>query len=134
MSGIRVLLRRVTAAARIDEPLMLIVMAVQTQKLPVAAVGRVVIMVMIAVMYGQFAQILMIELARATSTHPRIELQCLLAITALALIDIAPRGGHDLIEAILIARFFVFAHQLTLTRLPRTARITGAQHRQTAHQ
>jgi hypothetical protein len=36
-------------------PLMLIIMTVEAQEFPVTAIGRIVIMVMIPVMHGQFA-------------------------------------------------------------------------------
>ena len=48
---------------RVDQTRMLIVMAVYTEIFPVAAIGRIVVVIMILVMYGQFIKIFLIELA-----------------------------------------------------------------------
>src|SRR5207248_7229593 len=57
----------------------LVVVAVHAQELPVAAVGGIVVVIMIAVMNRQLLDIRAIEFARASSAYPWIELQRLLA-------------------------------------------------------
>jgi len=54
--------------------------------------------IVIAMVDGEFVQVLAVELASATSTDPRIKLQCLFAIVALALFPIAAGGGNDLLR------------------------------------
>jgi hypothetical protein len=63
----------------------LVVVAVEAQELPVAAVGRVVVVVVVLVMDRQLVQSGTAELSRATRADPRIELQRLLAVGLLAL-------------------------------------------------
>src|SRR2546423_9403744 len=61
---------------------MLIFMAVDAQELPVAAIGRVVVVVAVLMMDGQFAQPLAPELPRAAPADPRQDLQRLIAVRA----------------------------------------------------
>ena len=79
-------------------PLMFVVMTVQAQQFPVAAIGWVVVVVVVAVMDGQLVQVAAVEFARATTTDPGIELQGLLSITAQSLITGPPGCGNDLIK------------------------------------
>ena len=83
---------------RFELPLVLVVVAVEAQQLPVAAVRRIVVVIVVAVMHGQLAQVRARELARAAAADPRIDLQRLLAIALLALLGCAPRVGDDPVE------------------------------------
>src|SRR5688572_18851142 len=60
--------------------LMLIVVAVQAEQLPVAAVRRIVAVVVIPMVDGQLAQVGIGELAGAAPADPRVNLQRLLAV------------------------------------------------------
>ena len=81
---------------------MLVIVAINAEQLPVAAVRRVVVMIVVAVMYGQLTQILTGEFTRATPTDPRIEFQGLFAIALLALLTRAPRLGNNPVEPVCI--------------------------------
>ena len=75
----------------------LVVVTIQTQQLPVAAVGGIVVVVVVAVMHGQLLQVLAHELARAAATNPRIDLQRLLAVTQFARLPVAQGlGNHSI--------------------------------------
>ena len=54
---------------------MLLLVTVQTQELPVAAINRIVVVVVIPVMDSELANVLAAELARALRTHGRKQLQ-----------------------------------------------------------
>ncbi|GIS87987.1 MAG: hypothetical protein CM1200mP18_06970 [Gammaproteobacteria bacterium] len=45
----------------VDQTCMLIIMAVNAQIFPIAAMGWIVVVIMILVMYGQFMKVLLIE-------------------------------------------------------------------------
>ena len=64
---------------------MLIVVAVETEQLPVAPVGRVVIVIVVFVMDGELAQFLAVKFASAVATDPRKHLERLLSIGLLQL-------------------------------------------------
>ena len=78
---------------------MLVLVAVDAQQLPVAAIRRVVIMVVVAMMHRELLQIVAGELARATGTDPRVELQRPLAIALLALRGILSGLGDNAVQA-----------------------------------
>ena len=63
---------------------MFVVVAVEAQQLPVGAVLRVVVMVVIAVVHGQLAQALAGKLAGAAAADVRVHLQCLVAVAFFA--------------------------------------------------
>ena len=54
--------------------LVLVVVAVETEQFPVAAVGRVVVVIVVAVVYGQLVYVFARELPRATAANPRVDL------------------------------------------------------------
>jgi len=58
----------------------LMIMAVDTEQLPVAAVRRVVVVVVILVMHRQLAQLFAFEIPAAMAAHPRKQFQCLFTI------------------------------------------------------
>ena len=90
----------------IQVPGALDVVAVQAQQFPVAAVGRVVVVVMVSVMQRELAQVLAREFARAAAANPRIELERSLSIVLLALLPVASHLGDDLVQPVVIP----FAH------------------------
>ena len=54
---------------------MFVVVAVNAKVLPVAAVRRVVVMIMILVVHREFMEILCVELARTARTDPGMDLK-----------------------------------------------------------
>ena len=81
-------------AARFQLPLVLVVMAVQAQQFPVAAIGRVVVVIVVPVMYGQLTKVGVCEFARAATADPRIDLERLLSVTLFALCSSTACLGH----------------------------------------
>jgi len=79
-------------------PLMFVVVAVEAEQLPVAAICRIVLVIVIAVMHRQLAQVRLRELAGAPSTYPRIDFQRSLTIAQLAFFRRAPGIGHYLVQ------------------------------------
>jgi len=59
---------------------MFVIVAVDAQQFPVAAIGRVVFVIMVFVVNRQFAQIFSGEITAAFSTNPWKNLQCLISI------------------------------------------------------
>src|SRR5690606_30770279 len=88
----------------VELPRVLVVMAVHAQQLPVAAVGRVVVVVVVAVVDRQFLHVGAGELARAAAADPRVHLQRPLAVAFLALGGRATRVGDDAVEAGIVGR------------------------------
>jgi len=70
---------------------MLIVVAIETQQFPVAAVGWIVAVVVILMMDGQLAQLLAGKFAPAARADPREELQGPLAISLFEFCSGIPR-------------------------------------------
>ena len=85
-------------AGVVDVTRVFVVVAVNAQQLPIAAVGRIVTVVVVAVMHRQLLQVGAGELARATAADPRIHLQRPLAIALVALFGTAPRFGDDTVQ------------------------------------
>ena len=81
-------------ASRFQLPLVFVVMAVQAQQLPVAAIGRVVVVIVVPVMNGQLAKVGAFELTRAATADPRIDLERLLSVTLFALCSSTACLGH----------------------------------------
>jgi hypothetical protein len=79
-------------------PLVLVVMAVQTEKLPVAAVRRIVVVIVIAMVNRQLSNIRTRKYSGTAATDPRIDLQRSLTIALGALVSSAPCFGHNPIE------------------------------------
>ena len=92
--------RLITVLIRHEMPRVLIIVTVDTQQLPVAAVGRVVVVVMVPVMHRELAQVLAREFARAAPANPRIDLERSLSILLLALLPVTPRLGDDPIQSV----------------------------------
>ena len=66
---------------------MLIVVAVEAQQFPVAAVGWIVVVVVIPVVDCEFMKVFAREFAPASSADPRIHLERLFPIALLALLS-----------------------------------------------
>src|SRR5437764_517386 len=90
--------RAASPAARFQLPLMFVVMAVQAQQFPVAAIRRVVVVIVVAVMNRQLAKVGVRKFPGAATADPRIDLERLLAITLLTLFGSATGLGHDAVE------------------------------------
>ena len=90
---------------RIDQTCMLIVMAVNAEIFPIAAIRRIVVVIMILVMYGQFIKIFFIELAPAAATDPGMDLERLGAIALLSSVS-----GPDCIDHSLVESLFLVIH------------------------
>ena len=108
--------RRSTCLARdrselFQQARVLIVVTIDAQQLPVAAVARVVVVIVITMMDGEFLQVGAREFARTAAAHPRIELQGLFAITARTLFTLAARLRHHLVELGLVERAACLGHQ-----------------------
>lgn len=69
----------------LDLFLMFVVMTIEAKQLPVAAIRWIVVMVVVAMMYGKFPQVGGGELACAATADPWIDLECPLAIILFAL-------------------------------------------------
>jgi hypothetical protein len=93
-----------------EEALMLVLVAVRAQEFPVAPIGRIVVVVVIAMVDFQKLQIRVGELAGATTADPGIDLERSLAIARGALFTGAPRFGDDAVEASIIWRGLAFGH------------------------
>ena len=86
-------------ATLIQLPLMLVVVAVETKQLPVAAVRRVAVVVVVLVMDRQLVNVGMVEFPRATPADPREQLQRLAAIALVPLRAGTLRIGDHSIES-----------------------------------
>jgi len=94
----------VGTARRVELPGVLVVVAVQAQQLPVAAVGRIVVVVVVLVVHRELAQARAGELAPAASADPGVELERPLAVAGLALGSGAPSLGERALQGGLIDR------------------------------
>ena len=74
---------------------MFIVVAIDAQQLPVAAVLGIVVVIMIAVMHGKFLQSLAGEFAPAAGADPGIKFQRPFAVGQRPRVALSPRPGDD---------------------------------------
>jgi hypothetical protein len=89
-----------------QKALVFVFVTIGAQKLPVASIGRVVIVVVIAMMDFEQLQVGVRELAAAASTYPRINPECLLTVTLCALFACAPCLGDNAVKASMIRSSF----------------------------
>jgi hypothetical protein len=82
-----------------------VVVAVQTEQLPIAAIRWVVVVIVITVVNGQLTQIGACEHSSAAATDPRVDLQRSLTIALSPLVSGASRVGHDSIQLARVFRF-----------------------------
>ena len=78
---------------------MFIVVTVKTQKLPVAAVGRIVIVVVVLMMDREFSKFLALKFAPTLRTDPGVDLERLLPITTLT---VAPSLSYNLVHSVFV--------------------------------
>src|SRR5262249_13922757 len=78
-------------------PRVLIVVTVETQQLPVAPVGWIVVVVVVLVMDRQLTQLCTAKFPSAPCTDPGIQLERLRPISLFALIPVVPCLGDNLI-------------------------------------
>jgi len=103
--------RQVASAFRgLQLPLMFVVVAVQTEQFPIAAIRRVVGVIVITVVYCQLAQVGAGEHSSAAAAYPWINLQRSLAIALRPLVG-GPASVCD--DSIQLARVIGF-HVVTL--------------------
>src|SRR5690606_30146669 len=91
-----------TVAGRVDVTAVLVVVAVQAEQFPVAAVRRVVVVIMVPVVHSQFTQVSARELPAATAADPGIELERLFAVALLALYALRLSGGDDAVQPCMV--------------------------------
>ena len=99
MSGCGAVVVRVDRSTLARElPLVLVVVAIQAQQLPVAAVERIVVVIVVAVMHRQFMQIPALEIAAAAPANMRIQFERPFTVALSAKLAATPRCFHDLIQ------------------------------------
>src|SRR5690606_28817606 len=94
----RVLCGQCTDSGVVDLAGVLVVVTVHAQQLPVAAVGRIVVVVVIAVVDRQLLEVGAGEISRAAAAGPWIHLQGTLPIALRALFGAATGLGDDAVE------------------------------------
>jgi len=92
------------------ETLVFIFVTVGAQQLPVAPIGRVVVVIVVAMVNLQQLQVGVGELAAAAPAYPRVDPECLLAVALGALFACTPRLGDDAVEASMIGSSSSFWH------------------------
>jgi len=95
----------VPIARRFQLPLVLVVMAVEAQQFPVAAIGRVVVVIVVAVMNRQLTKVGVCEFAAAAAADPRIDLERLLSVALFAHCGGTARLGHYAVQFVRVFRF-----------------------------
>ena len=92
-------------ASRFELPLVFVVVTVQAQQFPVAAIRWVVVVIVVTVMNGQLTKIGVCEFAAAATADPWIDLERLLAVALRARFGIAARVAHNPVELVGVGRF-----------------------------
>src|SRR6267143_4347795 len=85
-------------ASGFQMPPVFVVVAVQAQQLPVAAIGRVVVVIVVPVVDGQFAHVGARELAGAAPADPWVDLQRLFPVAAFALLGGTAGIGDEAVQ------------------------------------
>jgi hypothetical protein len=93
---------------------MLVLMAVNAQEFPVAAVEWVVVVVVVLVMYGQLSQAHTGEFTATSTANVWVQLECPFAISRLAFCAVTARLGYNAVESRLIGNWGL-GHNLFLT-------------------
>ncbi len=86
------------AAHQIRETLMLVVVTIKAEIFPVAAVGRVVVVVVVLVVHGKLVQVLAREGAAAAAADPGMEPERLLAVARHAHVALLACFRDDVVE------------------------------------
>ena len=90
---------------RVDQTSVLIVMTVNAEILPIAAIGWIVVVIMILVMYRQFMKVFFIELTATATADPWMNLE---GLRPIALFTSVP--GPDCIDHSLVESLFLVNH------------------------
>ena len=77
---------------------MLVVVTVQTQQFPVAAIARIVVVIVIFVMYRKLLQAFAREFTGTAAANPRVYFQRLLAIARFACLTIVDGLGNHVVK------------------------------------
>jgi hypothetical protein len=99
--------------------LVFVVVAVQAQEFPVAAIGRIVVVIMVPVMDGQLAHIPVREFPATATTDPRVDLQSPFPVPLRALVGESPCFCNDAIKSPWVSRFLHSSAMFAETSLPR---------------
>jgi len=91
--------RRVLVPLRIQRPGVLVVVAVEAEQHPVAAILGIVVVVVVLVMDRQFVHVGVVELACASPADPRIQFQRLAAIALVTFRTCTLRIRNDAVES-----------------------------------
>src|SRR5690242_17326052 len=86
-------------------------MAVGAEQLPIAAIGRIVVVVVVAMMDLEQLQVGVSELARTTTAYPRINLERLLAVAFGSRFACTPSLGDDAVESSVIGTSLWRSHE-----------------------
>lgn len=86
-------------------PLMLVVMAIEAKEFPIAAIGRIVVVIMVTMVNRQFAQVGMRKFPGTATTDPRIKLEGPLTIALFSFVTRFSRRKNHLVKTV--------AHQRT---------------------
>lgn len=113
MHGGRGLVSICAAAApgiRLEQALVFIVVTIDAQKLPIAAIRRVIVMIVVAVVDRELLNVVAGEFPSATPADPWIELERLLAVALFPRLPVLPGFGHQLIQFAGICLRFLRSH------------------------
>ena len=83
---------------------MLVIVAVKAEQLPIAAIARVVVVIVILVVHRELPHVLSCELAAAAAADPRVDFQRLFPVTRLSSLSAANGLGN---HSICMGAFFV---------------------------
>jgi len=86
----------------LEQPLVFIVVAVDAQQFPVATVGRIIVMVVVAVVNSKLLHGGAGKLSLATAADPRIHLERLLPVALLAFVTLLPGLGNQLVQFVVL--------------------------------
>ena len=102
--------------SRFQLPLVFVVVAVQTQQLPVAAIRWIVVVIVVLVVNGQLANVAARELPGAATADPWVDLQSIVPLSLRALVSAATSLRHDAIKSSRVT-FFHGGNPSRLTKL-----------------
>ena len=86
----------------VDVARMLVVVAVDAEQFPIAAIRRIVIVIVVAMVHGQFTDIDARKFTRATPADPWIHTQRTIPITMPTLFRRTPRVGNDTVQFVVV--------------------------------
>ena len=78
----------------------LVVVTIKAEVFPIASIGRIVVVIVVFVVHGQFVQVLTSELPPASTTHPGMKLERLCPIVSLAGIAVPDGLGDNRIQIV----------------------------------